>query len=124
MVYIALNILFIHSIIYSMKRFEEFDSDDLWNLRQQIVLNSLFIADYRNNMGIDENSVCEFFDGFMSYITELGREAGIPDEEWTEFWAKYDNKEYLEEWFYCFDDFSWVKYNEDFEEENDIDSAV
>ena len=75
-------------------------------------------------MGIEENSVCEFFDGFMSYITELGREDGIPDEEWTEFWARYDNEETLEEWFYCYEDFSWVKYNEDFIEDEDLDSAA
>lgn len=43
--------------IRTKDRFTEngwFKEEYLWELRQQIVLNSLFVADYRNSFGIDE----------------------------------------------------------------------
>ena len=96
-----------------MKRLEDFTKDELWALRKQIVLNSVFIADYRNSFGIDEHSVAEFFDGFMDYMTEEEKEDGRKDESWEEFFDHYDTPELLWEWFHCFDDFSWVKYNDE-----------
>lgn len=41
--------------------------EEVLELRQQIVLNSLFVSDYRNNMGVDPRAACDFFDGFMCY---------------------------------------------------------
>ena len=94
-----------------MKRFEDFTKDELWALRQQIVLNSLYIADYRNDFGIDERSVCEFFDGFMSYAQQEEKEDGRDSETVTEFFERYDNPDPLWEWYCCFDDFDWVEYD-------------
>ena len=100
-----------------MKKFEDFTQDDLWALRQQIVLNSLFIADYRNDFEIDENSVCEFFDSFISYAQELEKEDGYENESIEEFFERYDNPDDLWEWYCCYEDFSWVRYEPEEEKE-------
>ena len=34
-------------------------------LRGEIVLNSLFINDYQNSLGIDPKRVCDFFEGYL-----------------------------------------------------------
>lgn len=46
----------------------------LKRLREDIVLNSLFVADYRNRYGIDEKEVCDFFDSFLSYYDSIEQE--------------------------------------------------
>ena len=56
------------------KRFEDFNKQDLEQLRKEIVLNSLYISDYNNSFNIDPHSVCDFFDGFISYMEELASE--------------------------------------------------
>ena len=38
------------------------NKDQLWNLRRQIVLGSLYYSDYVNSYGIDCHPVCDFFD--------------------------------------------------------------
>ena len=95
-----------------MKKFEEFTMEDLWALRQEIVLNSLFIADYENTFGIDAHSVCDFFDSFMSYAQELEKEDGFENETIEEFFDRYDTPENLWDWYWCYEDFSWVQYEE------------
>lgn len=41
---------------------------DLWKLRQEIKLGSLFIVDYRNSFGAAPHKVCDFFDGFLEFV--------------------------------------------------------
>ena len=93
-----------------MKKFEQFTKEELWALRQQIVLNSLFISDYTNTFGIDEHSVCDFFDSFIDYAQTLEKEAGLQEESTEEFFSRYDNPDFLWEWFCCYEDFSWINY--------------
>lgn len=97
------------------KRNEFFDNDGwlkdeyLWKLRQQIVLNSIYISDYHNNMGIPEKKVCDFFDGFMSYMEELAEEDELNkllgkkyyDED--DLFERYDNEATLLGWYGCYD---------------------
>lgn len=45
--------------------------NELKQLRKEIVLNSVFIKDYSNSLGIDENKVCTFFEGYAEYLNEL-----------------------------------------------------
>jgi len=81
--------------------------EEVLELRQQIVLNSLFVSDYRNNMGVDPRAACDFFDGFMCYIEEIAAEEGFVVEtmsDYDEFFRRYDTAENLEEWFGCFED--------------------
>lgn len=76
----------------------------LWELRQQIVLNSIYTADYRNTFGIDENNVCDFFEGYVSFLTEL--EVEIYGKELdcsSDFFDEFDNEENLKNWYRCFD---------------------
>ena len=94
------------------KRFEDFSKQDLEQLRKEIVLNSLYISDYNNSFNIDPHSVCDFFDGFISYMEELASEIN-PNITYDEMFETLDNTETLFEWYLCYEDFSWVKYIED-----------
>ena len=51
-----------------MKRFDELTKQDLTKLRKEIVLNSLYVHDYQNSFGFADESVCSFFDGYVSYL--------------------------------------------------------
>lgn len=83
----------------------EWNIEKLWQLRQQISLNSLYVADYENGFGVTAKSACDFFDGFMSFISEMLYEdhPNTSDKEyWDLIWG-YDNIESLERWWNCFD---------------------
>lgn len=47
---------------------------DLWKLRQEIVLNSLFTNDYDNSFGINATIVQNFFDSYMEELSYLLQE--------------------------------------------------
>lgn len=98
-----------------MKRFEDFNKEDLQQLRSQICLNSIYYADYRNSFGISEKSVCDFFDSYYSYIWEIAEEEhpNFSENEIENIIGQYDNIDTLEQWYDCFDDFDWVKYDEE-----------
>ncbi len=69
-------------------------------LRGQIVLNSLYVSDYRNSLGVDSNEACSFFDGYVDYLQELATEDGFDVTQWNlgNFFEKYDNEVNLENW--------------------------
>ena len=75
-----------------MKRLEELSKDELWQLRNQVVLNSL------------PRSACDFFEGYVEFLAELASETGTQ-------WHDQDSPEHLHEWLLCSDDYSWVKYD-------------
>jgi hypothetical protein len=111
-----------------MKRFENFTKEDLQSLRNEIVLNSLFVSDYNNSFGISANSVCDFFDSYMEFLSELAFEdnfkIGDPSKgmhTYSEFFEKYDTIENLLEWYGCYESFDWVEYDED--EDEMLDAA-
>ena len=64
--------------------------EQLWKLRQEIVLGSLYTHDYDNSFGIDPSAVSNFFDGFIedAQMDDYGR----PNNRKTE---EYDNAEDL-----------------------------
>ena len=78
------------------------ERDALWQLRKEIVLNSLFMSDYRNSFGFTTRSVCDFFDGYVEYLEELATEqygnACSLDQIF-----EFDNAENLFDWYGCFD---------------------
>lgn len=77
--------------------------EQLLQLRQDIILNSLYLSDYKNSLGIDKNLVCNFFDGYLEYLQELEIENN-EDLPIDDFFNKYDTSENLiEYYFYCFD---------------------
>ena len=93
-----------------MKRFDELTKQDLTKLRKEIVLNSLYVHDYQNSFGFADESVCSFFDGYVSYLEELAEEDNFVCNTFFELANKYDTEDNLWSWYNCFDDFSWVDY--------------
>lgn len=71
--------------------------EELWNLRQQIPLCSLFVKDYINTFHVDPECVCNFFDGYADYLeTKMKeREDSYKDEPFHELFLKYDTPEAL-----------------------------
>lgn len=69
--------------------------EQLWKLRQEIVLGSLYTHDYDNSFGIDPSAVCSFFDSFIedAQMDDYGK----PNNRKTE---EYDNAEDLYN-YYC-----------------------
>lgn len=78
---------------------------DLWKLRMEIPLGSLYVRDYENSFGFTAESVCNFFDGFLDFIEEIAREERGNDVEWQDIIDEYDTEDRLIEWWYCFCEF-------------------
>ena len=101
-------------------KFTDLNQDELWKLRSEIVLNSLFVSDFRNSFGFDANSMCDFFDGYYDYLYDLyldyiyEKGIDIPFDV-----SMFDNSDNLFDWYWHFDDFSWVKYDPEFTEEEE-----
>jgi cupin superfamily acireductone dioxygenase involved in methionine salvage len=74
----------------------------LWELRQEIVLNSLYTSDFNNSFGHTAHSVQNFFDGYMSYIEELMNEDGVSDNDVFNVLSKYDTIDNLWMWWNMF----------------------
>ena len=94
------------------KAFEELTSAELLQLRTEIILNSILIYDYTNSFGFNPWDICSFFDGYVSYLEELAEEDGFEGVGLC-FLEKYDTEENLYSWFLCYDDLSWVRFEED-----------
>jgi len=92
-----------------MKKFEDLTSSELWKLRDEITLNSIYVADYENSFRFNAKCICAFFDGYVDYLFELAEEDKFPvDDEFAVF-DKYDTEDNLYNWFCCYDDLSWVE---------------
>ena len=81
------------------------------------MLNSLFIADYRNSRHIDPHVVCDFFDGFLE-DAEARMEEEIPgfnDAHFFDHLPKYDNPDTLWD-YYCSIEFDLSEYIPEVEE--------
>ena len=55
-------------------------------LRKEIVLNSLFIRDYQNSLGLDPNQVMYYFDAYFEFLLDnvestRGQGKGLSDME-------------------------------------------
>ena len=86
-----------------MSKLKELTQEDLWKLRKQIVLNSLFIADYENDFEFNSFDISHFMGGYYDYLQELMEEDNCTDL------SKYDKEDNLLSWFNCYDDLSWVR---------------
>ena len=106
--FFVLSLHYQNKTIKTMKKnFEDLTIDELWQLREEIVLYSIKSADYANSFDFYPNDVCSFFEGYESYLDELQSEGdpAIPAID-------YDSKENLWGWFNCYDDLSWVRHCE------------
>ena len=50
---------------------KDLTTEQLLQLRKEIVLNSLYISDYENSFGIDPHIVCDFFEGYVMNMEDL-----------------------------------------------------
>lgn len=81
-------------------KFQDLNESQLWELRQQIVLNSIFIKDYENDFEFDPNSICNFFDGYIEYILDIAAEDGNGDLGMNEILKRYDNPDNLFDYYW------------------------
>lgn len=95
-----------------MKKFENLTHEELKKLREEIVVGSLYYDDYVNSFDFDCHDISYFFDGYESYLRELMEEDGADNSQFKE----YDNLNNLIGWFNCYDDFSWVHFDENIED--------
>lgn len=64
---------------------------EIYALRKEITLNSLFIKDYENSFGVDSNEVCNFFTGYVEYLFEIAEINFHKDLDFFEVFYLYDN---------------------------------
>ena len=89
--------------------------DVIRSLRDQITLNSLFVCDYANSFGFDEEEVCCLFDGYMDYLGELVQEQldetgeTVSDDEWYDRVFAMDSDDALHTWWWA-----WLDANDGF----------
>lgn len=59
--------------------------EELLQLRKDIVLNSIYLEDYENSLGLDPREVHDFFQGFSEFTEELAdMQGGDPEDYDTE----------------------------------------
>lgn len=68
--------------------------EQLQQLRQDIVLGSLFVSDYQNSLGIAPVNAIQFFDSYIEVLCEKAQEN---NDYWEDAWG---NKE-----------LNWTKYD-------------
>lgn len=79
----------------------DLDKNQLWALRQEICLNSLFLKDYENSFGIDAKEVYNFFDGYVEYLSELCDENAENYNVVVIDALDFDSPDNLYAWFMC-----------------------
>lgn len=101
-----------------MKTLGNLTTEELWKLRSECVIGSIYTTDYDNSFHFDEDDMMQFFDGYLSFIRELIDEEEcengssikkLSDAEIYSRIKKFDNIDTLERWYNCFDDLSWAK---------------
>lgn len=82
------------------KDFEFWNREKLWELRQEIVLCSLYYHDYKNSFEIPDHVCSDFFDGFFEYCWSIEEDNGNHTIDMQYVLDKYDNAECLWDYFY------------------------
>lgn len=69
----------------------------MWKLRKQIVLNSLYFSDYVNTFGLDPKEVYDFFEGWLDFLADEMMEdhPDYKDEQFWDYIDDYDKYTYL-----------------------------
>ena len=81
--------------------------EKLQQLRDDIILNSLYTSDYENSFDIPADDVQNFFDGYIDFLGELEEEdyeEGRRDDRPSmtdigDFLDQYDTIDHLENWY-------------------------
>ena len=90
----------------------EMSKRNLWALRTEITLGSLYTSDYENSFQILPRMVQDFFDGYIEYLWELAEEKNNKNIDFEDLVEIYDNADNLESWYYCFDENPLLTYVE------------
>ena len=69
----------------------EMSKRNLWALRTEITLGSLYTSDYENSFQILPRMVQDFFDGYIEYLWELAKENNKKDMDFEDLVEIYDN---------------------------------
>lgn len=85
------------------KTIKDLGPRQIWKLRKQIVVNSLYLIDYENSYGVDPLEVSEFFDGWLDFLVEDMKEdhSDYEDDMFWDLFPKYDTPKKLLAWWYC-----------------------
>lgn len=77
----------------------------LWKLRQEVIVNSIFISDYNNSFGIDPDEVCDFFASWLDDIEDQLKEEikGYCSDNFFNYFPKYDNYKCLKKYALSFE---------------------
>lgn len=67
---------------------------ELWKLRQEIVLNSIYTSDYENSYGIAPDELYEFFNGYFDELHYI-----LLDEKGGDFIKSLNDNQYYKEIF-------------------------
>lgn len=104
-------------------KFQDLNIDQLWELRKQIVLNSIFIQDYENDFEFEPESISNFFDGYIEYLYELANGEGLEDIEFSDLIDRYDNPDKLFEYYWGRDSeyLCSIQYDPEWDEEDDAE---
>lgn len=78
---------------------ETWDAESLWELRQEVVLNSMFTSDFQNSFGVDPHACQDFFDGYVSDLEDRAKEAGKSSDDIFDIIKEFDNKDNLYSWY-------------------------
>lgn len=93
-----------------MNKIETLTLEQLNQLRREIVLDSVFVSDYDNTLGLDANEVCNFFGGYCEYLWEIAEEREIKNLSFFEIVKLFDNSKNLENWWLCYVGIQAVNY--------------
>ena len=76
---------------------KELTKENLWKLRKEIVLNSLYLSDYENSFGIDKEDLFYFFEGYLEDLGYLMEEniENYFDEMFFGYLGEYDTEDNL-----------------------------
>ena len=72
-----------------------FTKEELWQLRNQIVLNSLYLKDYSNLFEIPEDICHDFFEGYVEELCLQAKDDDFEGEDIIDVFNKYDTPENL-----------------------------
>lgn len=93
--------------------FSELSKEELWHLRQEMVLSSNKVIDYKNSFGFNPSAIQCFFEEYLDFINELIEETygfnyRFSEECWYNFFEEFDTPNNLQEHFDSYYDFNWM----------------
>ena len=102
-------------------RFQDLNKDQLWELRGEIVLNSLYVSDYENSFEFDADSMANFFDGYVEHLLAIAEAEGRADRPFMDIIEEYDNPDNLLDYYWGLDSeyLCSVEYDPEWDDEDD-----